>query len=605
LDVSGTLPTAQQVESFLTDPSPEKRSKKIDELLQSPGYAAWWATKLSDFTGNNDDQLIFATPLPQKAGELWYEWIHRRVRENTPYDQLAAGIVLAVSRQEGESYSEYCKKMSDICRPESQTSFADRPYMPFYWARIGYRHREERAVSFAYAFLGIRIECAQCHKHPFDRWSKSDFQEFSNFFGDVTAANAPPNNLDEYNQLLHGLNLTNENVKGVRREAPKLLQDGKILPFPEVFVGSRQKPAGRQRPAAAKRSKPARLLAGELVDLNKHQDARAPLMDWLRAPDSPYFAKAFVNRVWAAYFGRGIVEPPDDLSLANPPSNQPLMDYLARGFVEHDFDMKWVHREILNSRTYQLSWRPNETNAQDQRNFARAFLRRLPAEVIYDAVRQASACDGIVENMQTSMVDRAIAATGAGVRVNTRKNLTYALSVFGRSSRDTNCDCDRNSVPSLLQTIFLQNDYDVLTMLSHPTRGWIQQLEFELAGGPSAMDQIPERLKTQLAELEERFDVSLDRDNREQATKVSQRLNDVKQSALRVVRQRNSHAAATDRPNVEQLINRAYLRTLSRHPTPEEVNRCSAFIEQSENPLDGLRDLVWTLINTKEFIVNH
>ena len=122
------------------------------------------------------------------------------------------------------------------------------------------------------------------------------------------------------------------------------------------------------------------------MDLSGYEDVREPLMAWLRSPDNPLFAKAFVNRVWANYFNVGIVNPPDDMNLANPPSNAPLLDYLADGFIANKFDMKWLHREILNSRSYQLSWQPNATNRLDERNFARAVPRRLPAEVAWDMV---------------------------------------------------------------------------------------------------------------------------------------------------------------------------------------------------------------------------
>ncbi len=149
-------------------------------------------------------------------------------------------------------------------------------------------------------------------------------------------------------------------------------------------------------------------MATRAVDLTQYDDPRVPLMKWLRSKNNRFFARAFVNRVWATYFNVGIVNPPDDLSLANPPSNAELLDYLADGFVKHGYDMKWLHREIVNSRTYQLSWRPNETNRLDQRNFSHAVLRRLPAEVAYDAVREATASDAAVAEMLTDWRDRAI-----------------------------------------------------------------------------------------------------------------------------------------------------------------------------------------------------
>ena len=154
-------------------------------------------------------------------------------------------------------------------------------------------------------------------------------------------------------------------------------------------------------------------------------------MDWLRAPENPYFAQAFVNRVWATYFNVGIVDPPDDMSLGNPPSNKPLLDYLAQGFIEHDFDMQWLHREIVSSDTYQRSWQPNDTNRSDQRNFSRAVPRRLPAEVTYDAIQYAAASDARVEQMQKDLAGRAVLIPGSGTRyLGSNREAQYALTIF-------------------------------------------------------------------------------------------------------------------------------------------------------------------------------
>ncbi|MGH7127069.1 MAG: DUF1549 domain-containing protein, partial [Planctomycetaceae bacterium] len=165
LDLTGTLPSPREVEAFLADSSADKRSRKIDELLETPAYAAWWTTRLCDWTGNSDDQLNNVTPQRNQASQDWYDWIDQRVEQNVPYDELAAGIVLAASRDEGESFRDYCKTMTEIYGGESDETFADRDSMPHYWARRNFRRPDERAIGFAYTFLGIRIQCAQCHKH--------------------------------------------------------------------------------------------------------------------------------------------------------------------------------------------------------------------------------------------------------------------------------------------------------------------------------------------------------------------------------------------------------------------------------------------------------
>ena len=183
LDITGILPEAHRVREFLADQSPDKRAKLVDDLLDSPGYGAWWATRFSDWTGNSEAQLNNVLPLRGAATRVWHEWLRTRLDQNVPYDEIIEGIVEANSRNEGESYLEYCKSMTDACQPGNEELFAKREGLPLFWARRNFAKPEDRAIGFAYAFLGVRIECAQCHKHPFDQWSKNDFDEFAKLFG--------------------------------------------------------------------------------------------------------------------------------------------------------------------------------------------------------------------------------------------------------------------------------------------------------------------------------------------------------------------------------------------------------------------------------------
>ncbi|MCA9222344.1 MAG: DUF1549 domain-containing protein, partial [Planctomycetales bacterium] len=367
LDMTGTLPTSEETAAFLADQSPDKRARKIDQLLESPAYAAWWTTRLCDFTGNNDAQIRNVSPQGVRGvtpSQHWYDWIHKRVVENSPYDQLVEGILVATSREEGQSYAEFCETMSTIFANKEGASFAELSSMPYFWAKQDLRVPEARSIAVAYSFLGIRIQCAQCHKHPFDQWSKQDFEQFTNFFRHVNYSNGRPRDgkeREEYDAILAKLNIDPE-LRGnqQRRAYGELLAKGNVVPFPELATVSR--PITTRGDMAEPLTTPietARLLGGETLKTEDYEDVRQPLMDWLRRKDNPYFARAFVNRVWAAYFNVGIIEPPDDINLANPPSNKALLDYLAAGFVDSGFDMKWVHRTIANSRTYQLSWRPN------------------------------------------------------------------------------------------------------------------------------------------------------------------------------------------------------------------------------------------------------
>lgn len=605
LDLTGTLPSAAEVEAFLADASPTKRADKIEELLKTPAYAAWWTTKLCDFTGNNDQQLLNTSG--NRGSQDWYDWIYKRVAENQGYDKIAEGIVLAVSRKPGQNYLEYCEEMSKLYQPKSEEKFADRPSLSYYWHRRNLRTSEERAISFAYTFLGIRIQCAQCHKHPFDQWSKEDFEQFKGFFAGVQLSQANrQSDKEQYEQLLKDLEIDpKQKGNNLDKLLSEKLKQGKTIPFPEVFTSAAPQKTDKKNNSRTPTS--ARLLGEEKTDLTEFADARKPLMDWLREKDNPYFARAFVNRVWANYFNVGIVQPPDDLSLANPPSNKPLLDYLTAGFVEHNFDMHWLHREICNSRTYQTSWKPNDTNAKDERNFSRAVPRRLPAEAAYDACFAATADDARVATFRTDLKDRAIAVPGASARANNAKS-TFALQVFGRSIRESNCDCDRSSEASLLQTVFLQNDSSVLAMVNGGKGTWADQISRDWSKAGTAPDRdLPADLnvKKEIARTQARI-AAIKKDkkpNEEQLARLEDRL-----AALELASgkepEKKPEAKIADEDHVA-VIRQAYLRTLSRPPTADETARCREFLASAATPVDGVRGLMWALINTKEFIVNH
>ncbi len=189
LDVTGTLPTPKEIEAFAKDTAPDKRARKVDELLARPSYAAWWTTKLCDFTGNNPRLIRMNGNGRNLNGEMskqWYSWIYKRIADNTPYDQLAAGIVLAVSRTApDQKYADFVNEMGSYFRKDQPADFAHRSNLPWYWMRQNVQKPEEKALAFAHTFLGVRIECAQCHKHPFDQWTKQDFEHFQAFFSGV------------------------------------------------------------------------------------------------------------------------------------------------------------------------------------------------------------------------------------------------------------------------------------------------------------------------------------------------------------------------------------------------------------------------------------
>ena len=610
LDLTGTLPTADEVESFLSNTDPDKRAKKVDELLETPAYAAWWTTKLCDFTGSNDEQLNNVTYNRNQASQDWYDWIYRRVKENAPYDELAEGIIVSNAVRPGQSYLEYCKEMSEIARSDER-DYSEMPDMMYYWSRRDFQNNmEARAIGFAYSFMGIRIQCAQCHKHPFDQWSRDDFHQFKNFFARISPANrnAAGSYRKEYNKLIEELGVKEKRNNDLQRELPRMLQEGKTIPFPVSSITSSLQ-SNRNPDDEYPVFDQGKLLGGEVVDVLKAEDPRTILMDWLRSPDNIYFARSFVNRAWASYFNVGIVNPPDDLNLANPPSNKALLDHLAQGFIESKFDMRWVHRTIINSATYQRSWQANDTNRLDERNFSRSVPRRLPAEVAYDAMQQATASDERAAEFSHNIKGRAIGLAQAGARYNNgNSDQSFALTVFGRSTRESNCDCDRSAEPSLLQTVFLQNDRSMLTMLEGSRGSWLDQVDRELnakAIQAENNDRIADLEKqidageARLGKAEKQKNEKAIRQAEQRLTQLENELADLKKEAAKV---------QAEKPADEQVsgcVIDAYLRTVSRYPTQDELARSLQYVQESDEALDGVRDVLWALINTKEFIVNH
>jgi hypothetical protein len=629
LDLTGSLPAPQEVVDFLSNPDPHKRAKKIDELLERPGYAAWLTTKLCDFTGNNANNLQnVAGNLGGNLTQEWYDWIYQRVARNEPYDKLVEGIVVAKSRLPGESYIDYCQRISAMYGPKKEGSYADAGGLTYFWGRRNFRTTEERAIGFAYTFLGIRIQCAQCHKHPFDQWTQEDFNQFKNFFAGVSLG-VNPKDRDEQQALLKKLGIDlKKGGNDARREIQNRVRKGEVVPVEELYVVKPQAPretrnskdkSTNNRNARVPAGPSAKLLGGDVVRLTEYDDPRQPLMDWLRDPNNRYFARAFVNRIWASMFNVGIVNPPDDMSLANAPSNAALLDYLSEQFIAHQFDMKWLHREIANSHTYQRSWKPNETNKHDQKNFSHAIPRRLPAEVALDALRQATLSDEEIARLQSDITGRAIAIPGTnGRNGNGNGNLSFALTVFGRSTRESNCDCDRSMEASLLQTVYMQNDGQIYELLND-NKGWVNSLA--QAGKPSRnarSEKDVAKAKTALRNFEKSLEFN------ERALKRARQSgdeNEIKDLEARIAELRSQIKKARqvmdDKPQEtskpvsvaslepENLIKAAYLRSLSRYPTDSEIETSKKFLAQSEDIISGARDLLWALINTKEFILNH
>jgi len=622
LDLTGTLPSPAEVESFLGDTSSNKRADLVERLFSTPEYAAWWATRFSDWTGNSEAQLNNALPVRGTASKLWFAWLRKRIAENVPYDQIVAGIVTAQSRMPNEDYKDYCASMTAACQTGNGDEFAKRDGMPLYWARRNFRTPDERAIGFAYAFMGIRIQCAQCHKHPFDQWSKDDFAQFGKLFQPIIAGNGTsPESKQQREEMMAELKLASLRGGDLRRKISDLIREGKTVPFPELYVRtSNGRPNNRQKGKRAPVVYPTGKLLGVERTVSLDRDPRDRLMDWLRAEENPYFSKALVNRVWANYFGVGLVQPTDDLNLANPPVNEPLMSYLAEGLMTNQFDLQWLHREIVLSDTYQRSWQTNDTNESDQRNFSHYIAHRLPAEVVHDAVLVATLGDAKAAQLRDSLAGRAIAGGLAPIN---RGQSNFALSVFGQSIRETNCDCDRSDDSNLLQSVYLRNDAEVLARLSDKN-GWVSQVCRSLdvappkataTGNASQNDKLRKGLERKLIQRQQQLkklnEKQLEK-NGDQLKAEIRRLRDRLATMGGDIQDADADSASTpdavaaSQPQaIQQAIRQAYLRTLSRYPEPSELETSVAYVADSPNIAEGLESVLWSLINTKEFILNH
>ncbi|MGI9497702.1 MAG: DUF1549 and DUF1553 domain-containing protein [Mariniblastus sp.] len=628
IDITGTLPTSDEIRQFVASEDSQKRKKKIDELLNSPAYASWWTTFFCDMTENNTRQLsniAFDSNLPSQQ---WYDWIHKRVKDNTPYDEMIEGIVLGISRNSGESYIDFCERMQETSANES---FSETETMPYYWMRREFRDRETIAISFAHAFLGLRIQCAQCHKHPFDRWSQKDFKDFSKFFSGINvrqySGGTSPEDKQDYISILKNLNIEPDRKKNpnLQRQLRDAYRKGETTPFGFLAIDSpkltreelrelqKQLKSEKNSKKKKKNKKPtiteATLLGSDTIDLTEHEDVRAPVMEWMKQNDNPFFAKALVNRVWARYFGVGIVDPVDDLNLANPPSNAELLDHLTQEFINHDFDLKWLHREITNSQSYQLSWVPNSTNENDRRNFSRAIPRRLPAEVIFDSIAFAASNPETNRSFRNSVQGRAISIPGTVTNVKRTKNSTdasFALKVFGRSERASSCDCDRSEETSLIQTVYMQNDRDIHLMLTQKD-SWLNQMAQQNTANIQAVTAKKwlDSLNDRIAKMELKKASFKQSENKKQIQNLSKQIKTLAKTKRSWEAKLATAQKSKGELNVQQVVEEAYLRTLSRFPTEEELDRCKQHIQEDEDLVKGVTGVLWALVNTKEFIVNH
>jgi len=399
------------------------------------------------------------------------------------------------------------------------------------------------------------------------------------------------------------------NQKALGAEFEKRVKAGEPAPWQEVYAMSRA-PAKlsereierrkKQNPNFDGRVLTPRILGGDEVHLTEYPDPRAPLMEWLRSAKNPYFAKAWVNRVWASYFHRGLVEPADDMNLANPPVNGELMDYLADGFVKNGYDMAWLHREILTSATYQRSWKPNDTNKNDEKNFSRFVIRRLPAEVVVDGITQATLATERIGKFRDEIEIRAIGPNANAGRGGKGAS-NYSLNIFGKPVRETNCDCERTTDPTLLQTLFTRNDPELLNALEQSRGGaWIEEIRKATSAAGNAG-----RSKAEIALLESTVR-KLEAKLKDAPARREQLETELKRAKERLAK---LQPAAPVKPaavtSSDDYIIQVFLRTVSRTPTATEIEKARADVAAANSPAEGVRELLWAMLNTREFMVNH
>jgi hypothetical protein len=407
LDTLGLPPTAEEVRRFLDDKSAEKRAKLIDALLARPEFADFWALKWSDLLHNEEKAL------DRKGVQLFHQWIHDSIADGKPLNEFARELVAGRGSTYSDPAANYYRALRD-------------PY--------------SRAEATAQVFLGTRLQCAKCHNHPFDRWTQQDYHQFAAFFSRIDYRIVENNRKDKFDKH----EFDGEQIVYVAREG-ELAHPLTKEPLKPKFLGA------------------------ATPDFADADDRLRALADWIARPDNPFFARAQANRIWHHLLGRGIVDPNDDFRASNPPCNAPLLDELAKDFADHHFDLRHLVRAIMNSRTYQLSAVPNDTNRDDETNFAHALIRPLQAEQLLDAVSQATGVPAHFNGFPVGT--RAGQLPGVGTQRRRGERPTDGetfLNVFGKPVRSLSCECERSDDTTLNQAFQLITGEMLNRMLSEP-----------------------------------------------------------------------------------------------------------------------------------------
>ncbi len=543
IDIAGRLPTEKEAEAFLLSIDPKKRDKLIDGLLASTDYADYFANKWSALLRNKRSNAS-----AMRGNYAFHGWIRDSLHQNMPYDEFTRSVLAASGDMKQNPAATWYREVKTM-----QTQMEDASQL----------------------FLGTRMQCAQCHHHPFEKWSQKDYYSFSAFFSTVGRK--------------AGANPGEEVIYHTRKVAQTVNKKD----------GGNVKATG---------------LGDKPLDLTADDDPRHALVDWLSGSNNKFFAHTLVNRYWKHFFSRGLVEQEDDMRETNPPVNPELLEGLAQHFIRNEFDMKDLIRTICQSRTYQLSSIPNEYNAKDKTYFSRYYPKRLNAEVLYDAINQMT-------GSQPSFSGLPVGTRAVQLPDNSFNSQSYFLTVFGRPDSSSSCECERSSDASLAQSLHLLNSKDIQGKLAGGSGR-----AAELAGGKTPADEAFAKAQTEkvaaekaLAAADAEVEKAKANAKTDEAKKKLAELTDKKlkpaQSKAAAAKTAFEKAQVGKAEAEEQRIRSLFLLAFSREPSGSEVVLARAHLDRiikdkddKEKPADrkaSYEDIIWALFNTKEFLFNH
>ena len=475
IDITGRLPSPEETITFLGSKSANKRAEKIDQLLESPDYAAYFAQKWASILRNKRTKDTY-----QRGTYAFHDWLRTGLQENKPYNELVTELVTA-SGEVGRN-----------------------PAVAWYRS---VKDSKEQMQDLAQVFLGIRMQCAQCHHHPYEKWSQDDYYSFAAFLSSVG-----------------------------RKKGEQ--------PDEEIIFHKRVAPT-MQNPNTKVALQPA-VLGEDPLTLSINDDPRTALAGWLTNEENPWFSRMLVNRYWKHFFSIALVEPEDDMRVTNPATHPALLNRLASDFSANNFDLKELVRTICNSRTYQLSSEPNDHNLTDTQNFSRYYPRRLQAEVLLDALN-------FVSNSKDKFTNQPNGIRATWLPDDKFNKDSFFLTVFGRPEMDSACECERVADANLAQSLHLINSETVQTKLSHD-------------GGRAAA--LAKEVK---------------RPDKERVTELY------------------VYALARNPNEVEFKAAQSHLNKKRERAGQSEDKELTA--EKAER--EAFEDILWALVNTKEFLFNH